>query len=141
MVADLIARLHESGARLTTDGSRLEVDAPDDVLTDDVITQLARHKAEIIAALSDPATLPTATSIIALWNELGRPWVVDRLGGEIRDLPHWLEGHTDPEEWESPLWALSIWTKQKAKGWGTQRSWARSSYLLDTEESGEEVNQ
>lgn len=68
-------------------------------------------------------------AIIAVWERLGRPWVCDALGGEIGDLPRWLEEH-EREAWGSVLWALSIWKKQTAKGRTTERYWARSTVVL-----------
>jgi len=58
-LADLLADCDAHGIRLAlADGGGLEIDAPQDVLTPDLLARLKAHKAELLAMLRPDATAP-----------------------------------------------------------------------------------
>jgi hypothetical protein len=58
---DVLATLHDRGARVWADGADLVVDAPKGVVTPELRHTLTTHKAELLAVLRTPATLTDPT--------------------------------------------------------------------------------
>lgn len=56
----LIAELRARGVHLDPAGDRLRVDAPKEVLTEDLLAELRSHKAEILEALQKPQPVKDA---------------------------------------------------------------------------------
>jgi hypothetical protein len=56
--AILLHDLEQRGVKLEADGSKLIVDAPADVLTDELLSQLRANKAELLSLLRAPADEP-----------------------------------------------------------------------------------
>ena len=51
----LLTTLRSAGAVVVVNGDRLEIDAPETVLTDDVVDQLRHHKPVLLKLLAKPA--------------------------------------------------------------------------------------
>ena len=60
---DLIARLRDSGIRIRAVNGDLELDAPRDALTDELRTELVRHKPNLLRLLSWTRRSGQSTSI------------------------------------------------------------------------------
>lgn len=52
--AEILSDLTRRGVRLAPNGDRLHVDAPKGLLTPELLDELRRHKAELLALLHDP---------------------------------------------------------------------------------------
>ncbi len=67
-VAEILSDLTRRGVWLAPNGDRLYVDAPKGLLTPDLLDELRRHKAELLALLHD--VLPdTVEDLAEHWNE------------------------------------------------------------------------
>ena len=81
----LLRDLTRQGVILSADGARLDIDAPDDVLTDELLTALRDHKAELLALLkAEPAPEPEAVEEFALTAPDAKPDTGPRLGSCAR---------------------------------------------------------
>lgn len=79
IAAHLVAYLVELDVRLTVEGSQLRVDAPQGVLTSALKAQLAEHKADVLALLTQPAVVEPARRVFPLSYAQERLWFLDRL--------------------------------------------------------------
>lgn len=83
MATELVCSLRECGVRLWADGDKLRIEAPKGVMTPELLSALAKHKAELMALLQTPLPEPSEVAdeverLIALGQRLRR--------GEIRAL-------------------------------------------------------
>lgn len=62
------------GITLIPNGDRLDVEAPDDLLTDDLIVTLRQHKAELLAILTEPSRCPICADRMNLQDRARDCW-------------------------------------------------------------------
>ena len=60
---EVLHDLRARDIRLTMNGNRLAYDAPEDAITDEVLTLLRRHKQGLLALLAQPAPANAATTV------------------------------------------------------------------------------
>jgi TubC N-terminal docking domain len=106
LLRDLAAR----GVILSADGAQLDVDAPDELMTDELLTTLKAHKAELIALLrSEPDAgaipAPEVEEFALTPPDAPAPTVGAQLGTAAR--PRILRGTRMP--WDCPWHTCNGW--------------------------------
>lgn len=87
---ELLAELRGLDVTITTDGADLDLDGPEDVLTDELLGLVAANKAGLLSVLTGPADaeadwrLTAMLDQMARWQGGGIPFLVARREVEVR---------------------------------------------------------
>ena len=91
MAAELLTRLQDLDVVITADGTGLDVDGPEAVLTDELLNEIAAHKAELIGLLAPTSKegidwrLRAMLDQIASWGGSGIPFLVARRDATVQE--------------------------------------------------------